>query len=152
MSGDSFTFSFDKLGLADWIISECKQHKIVFASSVQQTCIPPILDRKDLIVYSKTGTGKTFTFILPLLHLIDLNQINFTTFIIIPTRELGLQLADIVNKLGKIKKISGYFLSKCQNFFKNKKETTYLFKNKKTVITNLKYLYQIVIYSKKKTK
>nr|UXY87796.1 transcription factor protein [Cryptomonas curvata] len=147
-----FRICLNKLGLAIWIINECKKNMIYFASSVQQTCIPPILDRKDLIVYSKTGTGKTLTFILPLLHLINLNQINFSTIILIPTRELGLQISDIINKLGKIKKISGFFLSKQQNFLKIKNEKTSFLRNKKTFITTLNFLYQIVTYQKKKKK
>jgi superfamily II DNA/RNA helicase len=142
----------NKLCLSNWIIKECKKNMIAFASSVQQTCIPPILDRKDLIVYSKTGTGKTLTFILPLLHLINLNEINFSSFILVPTRELGLQTADVINKLGKIKKISGFFLSKRPDFFKFKIDKICLLKNKRIFITTLKYLYQNTTYSKKKNR
>ncbi len=104
--------NLDKIGLAKWIVNECIKNKIFCATPVQQACIPPILDRKDLIVYSKTGTGKTLTFILPILQLIDLHQIFFSVFILVPTRELGLQINDTFNRLGKIKKISSFFLFK----------------------------------------
>lgn len=139
-----FNANINKIGLSKWIINECNKNEIFSATPVQQACIPPILNRKDLIVYSKTGTGKTLTFILPILHLIDLHQISFNVFILVPTRELGLQINDTFNRLGKIKKISSCFLFKTKFYFYLADDKSYLIKNERVFITTLRYLYQML--------
>jgi ATP-dependent RNA helicase RhlE len=60
---------------------------------IQQQAIPLILEGKDLIASAQTGTGKTAAFLLPLLemHLRE-KPVHIDTLIIVPTRELGLQI------------------------------------------------------------
>jgi ATP-dependent RNA helicase RhlE len=60
---------------------------------IQQQAIPIILQNNDLIACAQTGTGKTAAFVLPILHKIittDIRHIN--TLILVPTRELALQI------------------------------------------------------------
>ncbi|MBI9054364.1 MAG: DEAD/DEAH box helicase [Bacteroidales bacterium] len=63
------------------------------ATPIQEKSIPEIMKEKDLIACAQTGTGKTAAFILPILN--KLSQANYksvNTLIIVPTRELALQI------------------------------------------------------------
>lgn len=60
---------------------------------IQEQAIPIILQGKDLIACAQTGTGKTAAFVLPILHkLTETHTNNTDTLIIVPTRELALQI------------------------------------------------------------
>nr|UXY87304.1 transcription factor protein [Cryptomonas sp.] len=137
-------WQMDYLGLARWIVNICRKIKICLATSVQQACIPPILDRKDVIALSGTGTGKTLTFLLPTLHLIEMDKIGFKVFILVPTRELGLQIYDSFNQLGKIKKISSFFLTRYKLFNKYTTTISSIFRKERTIITTPEYLKKIL--------
>jgi superfamily II DNA/RNA helicase len=63
------------------------------ATLVQEKVIPVILENKDLIACAQTGTGKTGAFVLPILNkLIGKNGTHIDTLIIVPTRELAIQI------------------------------------------------------------
>ncbi|HRG53557.1 MAG TPA: DEAD/DEAH box helicase, partial [Bacteroidia bacterium] len=60
---------------------------------IQEQAIPIILRKKDLIGCAQTGTGKTAAFLLPILNQLSVNPTDQTdTLIIVPTRELALQI------------------------------------------------------------
>jgi superfamily II DNA/RNA helicase len=60
---------------------------------IQQEAIPVILEGKDLIACAQTGTGKTASYLLPLLHKIEQDdKSHIDTLILSPTRELALQI------------------------------------------------------------
>jgi ATP-dependent RNA helicase RhlE len=60
---------------------------------IQEQAIPIILSHKDLIGCAQTGTGKTAAFLLPILNQLSVNPTDKTdTLIIVPTRELALQI------------------------------------------------------------
>jgi len=59
---------------------------------VQKKAIPYMLDRRDIIVQSKTGSGKTGAFLLPLFDLIDPEQNKQQVLVLTPTRELAKQV------------------------------------------------------------
>ncbi|MFP5471721.1 MAG: DEAD/DEAH box helicase [Bacteroidia bacterium] len=62
-------------------------------TAIQEQAIPIILSGKDIIGCAQTGTGKTAAFLLPILHKLSLNPTETTnTLIIVPTRELALQI------------------------------------------------------------
>ena len=64
---------------------------------IQQQAIPIILDGHDLIAVAQTGTGKTAAFMLPVLHKLASTHCESTnTLIIVPTRELALQIDQAV--------------------------------------------------------
>lgn len=63
------------------------------ATPIQEQAIPVILDNKDLIACAQTGTGKTASYLLPVLHKIHLKETEqINTLILAPTRELALQI------------------------------------------------------------
>jgi ATP-dependent RNA helicase RhlE len=64
---------------------------------IQQQAIPVILNNQDLIAVAQTGTGKTAAFLLPILHKLATTASHTTdTVIIVPTRELALQIDQAV--------------------------------------------------------
>ena len=67
---------------------------------IQEQAIPIILTNKDLIAVAQTGTGKTAAFLLPILHKLASSQLDETnTLIIVPTRELALQIDQAIQGL-----------------------------------------------------
>jgi len=65
----------------------------VETTPVQEETLPAILDEKDLIACAQTGTGKTAAFIIPVLNKLAANPTkNTDTLIIVPTRELAVQI------------------------------------------------------------
>lgn len=60
---------------------------------IQQQAIPLALQGKDLIAQAKTGTGKTFAFLLPILqHIVEDSESSVQALIVVPTRELAVQV------------------------------------------------------------
>lgn len=79
------------------------------ATPVQEQVIPLILQGKDIIASAQTGTGKTAAFLLPLVHKIltgktDPNAI--TSLVIVPTRELAIQIQNHLEGLSYFTSIS----------------------------------------------
>ncbi len=73
---------------------------------VQEQSLPPLLEGRDLIGQSKTGSGKTAAFSLPILEKIELQHRDVQALILCPTRELCEQVAREVRKLGR--KLPGF--------------------------------------------
>ncbi len=60
---------------------------------IQEQAIPFILENRDLIACAQTGTGKTAAYLLPIINkIIQSNDEQFNTLIIVPTRELAIQI------------------------------------------------------------
>lgn len=73
---------------------------------VQAKAIPYLLAGRDLMVQSRTGSGKTGAFLLPILHQIDSSRRVCQALILVPTRELALQVSKEAAVLGKAAGIS----------------------------------------------
>ncbi|EJW04220.1 hypothetical protein EDEG_01489 [Edhazardia aedis USNM 41457] len=72
---------------------------------VQKLTIPKFRESKDVMVQSPTGTGKTLSFVIPIIEFINKNQQNINknkvqALIISPTRELALQIESTVKMFG----------------------------------------------------
>ncbi len=79
------------------------------ATPVQAQVIPFILDGKDVIASAQTGTGKTAAFLLPLIHKIITGPPpgkSITSLIIVPTRELAIQIAQHMEGLSYFTPVS----------------------------------------------
>ena len=79
------------------------------ATPVQEQVIPLILQGKDIIASAQTGTGKTAAFLLPLIHKIITGTPvpgAITTLIIVPTRELAIQIAQHLEGLSYFTPVS----------------------------------------------
>ncbi|MBI5903517.1 MAG: DEAD/DEAH box helicase, partial [Deltaproteobacteria bacterium] len=72
---------------------------------IQSKTIPVLLTGKDVIGQAQTGTGKTAAFGIPIVERIDRATHGVQAIIIAPTRELAIQAAEEMNKLGKFKRL-----------------------------------------------
>jgi superfamily II DNA/RNA helicase len=92
---------FNELGIHDDLLDAIDYMGFENATPIQVQAVPIILDGKDLIACAQTGTGKTAAFLLPILDLlIDLPGGETTTLIIVPTRELAMQIDQQVQGIG----------------------------------------------------
>jgi superfamily II DNA/RNA helicase len=69
---------------------------------IQEKAIPIILEGKDIIASAQTGTGKTAAFLLPILHKLlseEKNDTNVHALILVPTRELAIQISSHLDGL-----------------------------------------------------
>ncbi len=69
-------------------------------SPVQKEAIPVILEGYDIVAQAHTGTGKTAAFALPILQMIETKN-KIEAVVIVPTRELAMQVSDEIYKFGK---------------------------------------------------
>ena len=96
---------FSELGLSQDILDAITTHGYVEATPIQEKTIPLTLAGKDVIGQAQTGTGKTAAFGLPILEHIDLDNKNIQALIVSPTRELAIQTAEELKKLGHDKHV-----------------------------------------------
>ena len=74
------------------------------ATPIQSQSIPYIMEGRDVIGQAQTGTGKTAAFGIPALEMIDHEVRRLQAVILCPTRELAIQVAEEMKKLGKYKR------------------------------------------------
>lgn len=94
---------FNSLKFSPDLISVTKELGYTTLTPIQEQAIPPLMDGKDVIGQSKTGSGKTVAFALPILEKIDLSNKYVQAVILCPTRELANQVAREIRKLGRRK-------------------------------------------------
>ena len=97
--------AFDELMLSDELRRGIAEHGYTHATPVQARAIPRALAGADLIVRSKTGTGKTAAFGIPLLERIPAGARAPMALVLCPTRELALQVAEELTALGQHKDV-----------------------------------------------
>jgi len=86
--------TFTDLGINDTIVQALQENRITEPSDIQLQAIPHILTSgQDLVAIAQTGTGKTAAFCLPILQTIDPKLAKIQALVLVPTRELGQQVA-----------------------------------------------------------
>lgn len=86
--------TFTDLGINDNIVQALQENRITAPSDIQLQAIPHILTSgQDLVAIAQTGTGKTAAFCLPILQTIDPKLAKIQALVLVPTRELGQQVA-----------------------------------------------------------
>ena len=95
--------SFDDLGLSEPLLRAVAERGYTKPTPVQTASYRPIRDGKDVIVRSKTGTGKTAAFGIPILERIPEGRRKASALVMCPTRELALQVAEELTDLAKHK-------------------------------------------------
>ena len=83
---------FENWGLSPYILQKLADLRITCPTEVQSRCWKPILEGRDLLVQSRTGTGKTLAFVLPLLHKSQGGRGSVEILVVLPTRELAMQV------------------------------------------------------------
>ncbi|WP_332844002.1 DEAD/DEAH box helicase [Paraclostridium bifermentans] len=74
-------------------------------SKVQEEVVPKLLNKENIVVKSRTGSGKTASFGIPICENINIENNNIQALIVVPTRELALQVKDEISNIGRLKKI-----------------------------------------------
>ncbi|MEY4958373.1 MAG: hypothetical protein RL409_2630 [Gemmatimonadota bacterium] len=95
---------FAALGLDPRIASALAALGYEEPTPVQRAAIPPLLEGRDVLAQAATGTGKTAAFALPLLSRVNTNAKGAertSALILVPTRELAMQVAEAVHRYGK---------------------------------------------------
>lgn len=91
---------FDEIGLDDQLLEGIGYMGFVETTPIQSQAIPIILEGKDLLACAQTGTGKTGAFVIPMLHkLANSSKDGIKALIIVPTRELAVQIDQQINAL-----------------------------------------------------
>ena len=90
--------TFASLGLAAPVLEALLAVGYESPSPIQAATIPALLEGKDVLGQAQTGTGKTAAFALPLLSGLDLNVAGVQALVMVPTRELAIQVAEAFNK------------------------------------------------------
>jgi len=93
--------SFNDLGISPPILKAIKDMGFEEPTEVQSRAIPHVLKKEDLIVMSKTGSGKTAVFGIPLLQLTDPGAAGPQGLILTPTRELAVQVDSDLKLMAK---------------------------------------------------
>lgn len=94
--------SFRDLGIAKPILRALEEMGFEAPTEVQKRAIPHVLNQEDVIVISKTGTGKTAVFGVPMLQLTDPDAKFPEGLILTPTRELAAQVDSDLRKIAKL--------------------------------------------------
>lgn len=92
--------TFNEFGINEQIIRAISDMGFEEATPIQTQTIPKALEGKDLIGQAQTGTGKTAAFGIPLIEKTDLKNSDIQSIILTPTRELAVQIAEELNKIG----------------------------------------------------
>ncbi|MBI5102519.1 MAG: DEAD/DEAH box helicase [Nitrospirae bacterium] len=96
---------FYDFGISDAILRSLSDMGFEEPTPIQKIAIPPALKGKDLIGQAQTGTGKTAAFGIPIIEAIVKSKLP-SAIILVPTRELAVQVAEELNKIGQNKAVS----------------------------------------------
>lgn len=91
---------FEAIGIGSGLCETLAGHGITEPSPIQREAIPAALEGGDLLAQSQTGTGKTLAYLLPILQRIDPEAKELQAVVLVPTRELGVQIAAEIEKYG----------------------------------------------------
>jgi translation initiation factor 4A len=103
---DESVDTFDALELKPELIRGIYGYGFEKPSIIQQKGILPILKSKDTIAQAQSGTGKTATFAISILQVIDHSSPNCQALVLAPTRELAQQIQRVMKALGEYLKVS----------------------------------------------
>jgi ATP-dependent RNA helicase RhlE len=97
--------SFSSLGLSEPLLKAIANQNYAKPYPIQQEAIPAILAGKDIFGVAQTGSGKTASFVLPILQLLQTSgpsqNRHVKALVLVPTRELAVQVAEVFHTFGK---------------------------------------------------
>lgn len=101
---------FDQLPITEGTIKGLKEASFVSMTEIQRKCIPMALKGEDIMGVAKTGSGKTLAFLIPTIESLARNGVTeydgLVALIISPTRELAIQIFEVLVKIGKYNSFS----------------------------------------------
>lgn len=100
--------SFDDMRLRDELLRGVYAYGFERPSAIQQRGIAPVVQGRDTIAQAQSGTGKTATFVIASLQIIDLKLRDCQVLVLAPTRELAQQIHKVATHLGDYMKVSSH--------------------------------------------
>lgn len=97
--------NFNELNISKEIKKALNMLNYTIPTPVQDEVIPLALSNNNIAVQAKTGSGKTLAFSIPLVEKLDWNQNKPQALVLSPTRELALQIKDLIDDVGRLKRI-----------------------------------------------
>ncbi|HEY9062974.1 MAG TPA: DEAD/DEAH box helicase [Pseudobacteroides sp.] len=114
--------NFDNYKLSDEIKKAVDILNYKKPTCVQHQVIPAVLDGKDIIVKSQTGSGKTAAFAIPICHLTDWEENKPQALVVTPTRELAIQIKEDIFNIGRFKRLKVAAIVGKSPFYNQEKE------------------------------
>ncbi|MFH0774756.1 MAG: DEAD/DEAH box helicase [bacterium] len=99
---------FADFGLSKEMLQTMENMGFEEPTPIQEKAIPVIMQGRDMIGQAQTGTGKTAAFGIPVVEKIDKGMFPVQVIILTPTRELAIQVAEEMNKIGKLSRVSAF--------------------------------------------
>ncbi len=97
--------AFAALGLGEPALRAVEELGYGAATPIQRQAIPAMLAGRDVVAQAPTGTGKTAAFGLPIVERLDEGVLAPQALVVVPTRELAIQVAEAMHTLGKFREL-----------------------------------------------
>jgi ATP-dependent RNA helicase DeaD len=99
------TAAFAALGLGADALRAIQELGFSAPTPIQEQIIPLLLAGTDVIAQAPTGTGKTAAYGLPIVEHLDVNELRPQALVVVPTRELSIQVAEALHGLGRFREL-----------------------------------------------
>ena len=96
---------FEDLHLSEQVMKGIRELGFSNLFPIQAQAITPLLQGKDVVGQAQTGTGKTAAFGIPMIERIDPQNKSVQGLVLVPTRELAIQVSEHMSRLGKYAKL-----------------------------------------------
>ena len=97
--------AFAALGLGEPALRAVEELGYGPPTPIQRQAIPVLLAGRDVVAQAPTGTGKTAAFGLPIVERLDEGELTPQALVVLPTRELAIQVAEALHSLGKYREL-----------------------------------------------
>jgi len=105
---DDIVESFDDMSLKETLLRGVYAYGFEKPSAIQQRGIKPVVEGRDTIAQAQSGTGKTATFVISSLQIIDESQKECQVLVLAPTRELAQQIHKVATHLGDYMNVTSH--------------------------------------------
>lgn len=92
---------FEMMPLHPAVLKTLHQKGYIYPTEIQEKTIEHVINGRDVLGIAKTGTGKTAAFLVPVIHRLLSEERLFQTLIVVPTRELAMQVEQEFNSIAK---------------------------------------------------
>ena len=114
--------NFNEYHLSNEIQRALEVLKYATPTEVQAEVIPKALEKKDLVVKSQTGSGKTAAFAIPICEMLEWERKLPQALILTPTRELAVQVREDMTNIGRLKRVKALAVYGKEPFSKQREE------------------------------
>lgn len=114
--------SFENYQLCNELLEALSKLNYKSPTKVQEHVIPVVLEKKDIIVKSQTGSGKTASFAIPICQMVSWEENKPQALVIAPTRELAMQVKDDIFNIGRLKRLKVSAIFGKSPFYNQEKE------------------------------